>query len=208
VLNRLFIIGQTIVLILSEIGWPSKFFSRYFPVLGKEFGLGPLGLIQMLIGAAILSHYVNSFALVAAFFLFSIGCLNVFLGLVFREGAKSKRSLLSWKESNKNVLPKHIGGLSETRPGTAMGHTGPHGMYYHQKSASYATQAPYGSVPPSFVSHSHTGNSSMSHGDDSFRSQEKSSYGFGRQGEKAAAMRGFFITKPVESLPKYVPRPE
>ncbi|KAJ2935337.1 hypothetical protein H1R20_g1757, partial [Candolleomyces eurysporus] len=92
VLNRLFIIGQTLVLILSEIGWPSKFFSTYFPVLGKEFGLGALGLIQMLIGAAILSHRVDTFTLVAAFFLFSIGCLNVLLGLIFREGAKSKSS--------------------------------------------------------------------------------------------------------------------
>ena len=48
VLNRLFIIGQAVVLILSELGFPSKFFETFFPVLGKEFGLGALGLIQML----------------------------------------------------------------------------------------------------------------------------------------------------------------
>ena len=48
VLNRLFIIGQTVVLIFSEFGFPSAFFTRYFPVLGKNFGLGALGVIQML----------------------------------------------------------------------------------------------------------------------------------------------------------------
>lgn len=48
VLNRLFIIAQVVVLILSELGFPAKFFNVYFPVLGKDFGLGALGLIQML----------------------------------------------------------------------------------------------------------------------------------------------------------------
>jgi len=48
VLNRLFIIAQVVVLILSEFGFPAKFFNVYFPVLGKDFGLGALGLIQML----------------------------------------------------------------------------------------------------------------------------------------------------------------
>lgn len=48
VLNRLLIIFQTIVLILSELGWPSAFFNRFFPVLGKDFGLGALGVIQCL----------------------------------------------------------------------------------------------------------------------------------------------------------------
>jgi len=48
VLNRLLIIGQTTVLFLSEFGWPSVFFERFFPILGKDFGLGPLGLMQCL----------------------------------------------------------------------------------------------------------------------------------------------------------------
>lgn len=48
VLNRLLIIGQVIILFLSEIGWPSAFFERFFPVLGDEFGLGALGVIQCL----------------------------------------------------------------------------------------------------------------------------------------------------------------
>ena len=48
VLNRLLIICQIILLILSEVGWPQKFFSRFFPVLGYDFGLGALGIIQCL----------------------------------------------------------------------------------------------------------------------------------------------------------------
>ena len=46
VLNRLLIIFQAIVLIMSEVGWPAPFFDTYFPVLGQSFGLGALGIIQ------------------------------------------------------------------------------------------------------------------------------------------------------------------
>lgn len=101
VVNRLFIIFQVIVLLLSEIGWPMGFFNRYFPVLGDDFGLGPLGIFQCLIGATILSHHVDDFTLVAAFMLFSIGCLNMLLGLVFRERAKDKRSLFTWRHEKR-----------------------------------------------------------------------------------------------------------
>ena len=48
VLNRLLIIFQVMVLILSEIGWPMSFFNRFFPVLGSDFGLGAVGVIQCL----------------------------------------------------------------------------------------------------------------------------------------------------------------
>jgi hypothetical protein len=36
---------------------------------------------------------------------------------------------------------------------------------------------------------------------------EHSGFGFGRQGEKQAGLKGFLISKPVESLPRYVPKP-
>jgi len=48
VLNRLLIIAQIFVLILSEVGYPEKFFNRFFPVLGPNFGLGPLGVMECL----------------------------------------------------------------------------------------------------------------------------------------------------------------
>ena len=31
-------------------------------------------------------------------------------------------------------------------------------------------------------------------------------FGFGRQGEKAAGLKGYLISKPVESLPRYAPK--
>ncbi|CAL1698292.1 unnamed protein product [Somion occarium] len=105
VLNRLLIIFQAIVLILSEIGWPAQFFDKFFPVLGKDFGLGALGVIQGLLGAAVLSHHVDEFSLVSAFFLFAVGCLNMLLGLIFRERAKAQRSIRAWRDGTKDVLP-------------------------------------------------------------------------------------------------------
>jgi len=168
VLNRLFIIFQAVVLILSELGFPSSFFTHYFPVLGKDFGLGALGIIQMLIGAAILSHHVDTFTLVSAFFLFSLGCVNVLVGLIFRQSAKSKRSFTSWREHAKSALPTHVAGV-DVRPAT-------------------------------FMSKSYTG------GTDRPPIGRMSNTGFGRQGEKAAGLRGFLISKPVESLPRYAPK--
>jgi len=205
VLNRLFIIAQVVVLVLSELGFPAKFFNVYFPVLGKDFGLGALGLIQMLyvlhppclqnillnifslsIGAAVLSHHVDTFTLVSAFFLFSIGCLNVFVGLIFRQGAKSKRSITSWRDHAKSAIPTHIGGVNIT---------------------PYTSSVL--SSPPSFISNMYTGKSASSDGIDSKGDNEKeklASFGFGRQGEKAAGLKGFLIAKPVESLPRYMPK--
>lgn len=104
VLNRLLIIAQTVVLILSELGWPAAFFDHYFPVLGSNFGVGALGVMQCLIGASVLSHFVKVFPLVSAFFLFSVGCLNILIGLIFREHVKSTRSILSFRDRAEDVL--------------------------------------------------------------------------------------------------------
>jgi len=169
IINRLFIIFQVIILFLSEIGWPIAFFERFFPVLGPTFGLGALGIFQCLLGAAILSHHVDDFSLVSAFFLFALGCLNILLGLIFRERAKSKRSITQWRSDSKPILPN----IRDIKLG----------------------KSSVGSDKPDF---------------DSWRSGgslEKGGYGFGRQGEKAAGLKGFLISKPVESLPRYVTRP-
>ncbi|TFK36490.1 hypothetical protein BDQ12DRAFT_241609 [Crucibulum laeve] len=183
VLNRLLIIFQTIVLIMSELGFPSSFFVKYFPVLGKDFGLGALGLIQMLIGAAVLSHRVDTFTLVSAFFLFSLGCLNTFLGLVFRASAKSKRSVTSWREHAKSALPTHVAGV-DVRP-----------------------MMP--SSPPSFVSNMWNSNTDgeKNRASDTPSGKSSTGFGFGRQGEKAAGLKGYLISKPIESLPRYMPKP-
>ncbi|THH16226.1 hypothetical protein EW146_g4375 [Bondarzewia mesenterica] len=169
----------TIVLVLSEIGWPARFFDRYFPVLGSDFGLGALGVIQCLIGAAVLSHHVDDFALVSAFFLFALGCLNVLLGLVFRQHAKAKRSVTSWREQAKGVLPSNV-------------------SVNVQRAASAASAASTLFGP----------NDSEEKGRKADRDRDRwAGYGFGRQGEKKAGLKGFLISKPVESLPRYAPPP-
>ncbi|KAI0063324.1 hypothetical protein BV25DRAFT_1907100 [Artomyces pyxidatus] len=173
VLNRLLIIFQIIVLILSELGWPQSFFNRFFPVLGSDFGLGALGVMQGLIGAAILSHHVDDFALVSAFFLFVVGCLNIFFGLIFRQHAKSKRSITSWREQAKGVLPAPV-----------------------QRAASAASAA--ASLSSTVFGTPMEKNEG---------GEKWAGYGFGRQGEKKAGLKGFLISKPLESLPRYAPKP-
>jgi len=173
VVNRLLIIFQVVILIMSEMGWPAVFFDRYFPILGKDFGVGALGLFQCLLGAAILSHHIDTFTLVSAFFLFSIGCLNILVGLIWREKVKVKRSFTAWKERAKDVLPtRAVNGVEK-------------GMEFGR-----------------YVYSHHTGDSNTSRSA-SVSSIEKSGLGFGRQGEKAANLKGFLISKPAETAPKY-----
>ncbi|KAJ7355911.1 hypothetical protein DFH08DRAFT_922760 [Mycena albidolilacea] len=170
VVASLLIIFQVIILLLSELSWPAVFFDRFFPVLGAGFGLGALGIFQCLIGAQILAHHVDDFSLVSAFFLFSIGCLNMLLGLVFREGAKSKRSLRGKRDASKGIIAA--------------------GPQFTNVSG------------PQFVNNvfpEKTDNVSFA----SWKSTDKAGYGFGRQGEKAAGLRGFLIQRPEESLPRY-----
>ncbi|EDR05567.1 uncharacterized protein LACBIDRAFT_302865 [Laccaria bicolor S238N-H82] len=47
------------------------------------------------------------------FFRFSIGCLNVLMGLIFQklEGTKSKRSVTFWREHTKSALPTQARGV-------------------------------------------------------------------------------------------------
>ncbi|KAF8136668.1 hypothetical protein EV363DRAFT_1447025 [Boletus edulis] len=184
VINRLFIIFQVITLILSELGWPAAFFDRFFPVLGTQFGLGALGIFQGLIGASVLSQHVDDFTLVAAFFLFIIGCINMLLGLIFRESVKERRSITAWRAGPQNTLPTHLPPAAHlNRAGTSSsGRSFASSTVYEDKSRDL----------PEFGA---------------ARSASRAGYGFGRQGEKAAGMKGFLISKPLETLPRYAARP-
>jgi len=183
VINRLFIIFQVITLILSELGWPAAFFNRFFPVLGSQFGLGALGIFQGLIGASVLSQHVDDFTLVAAFFLFVIGCLNMLLGLVFRESAKQRRSIKAWRAGPQDTLPTHLPPAANlNRSATSStGQSFASSTVYEEKGRDLAE---FGAA----------------------RSASRAGYGFGRQGEKAAGMKGY-ISKPLETLPRYAARP-
>ncbi|KAG0701759.1 hypothetical protein DFH29DRAFT_925266 [Suillus ampliporus] len=187
IINRLLIIFQVVILFLSEIGWPSSFFERFFPVLGAGFGLGALGIFQGLIGAAVLSQHVDDFTLVSAFFLFVLGCINMFIGLLFRESAKSRRSITSWREEAKGVLPTTnlppVAHLNLNRSGSS-------------SSAQSFTSSTLNDEKTSDLSEFGAG-----------RSNSRAGYGFGRQGEKAAGLKGFLISKPLETLPRYAARP-
>ena len=141
------------------------------------------------IGAAILSHHVNKFTLVTAFFLFSVGCLNMTLGLIFRELAKSKRSIRAWRNGdNAGTLPMHSGDLATPKfhPslfGGQPAETSEHGEKSSglgfgtqgEKQAGLRGTAP--ALPP-----------------------------VGRCDAKLC-FSGFMITKPSEAVPHYVPRP-
>ncbi|KAG6334518.1 hypothetical protein ID866_4571 [Astraeus odoratus] len=181
IVNRLLIIFQVIILIMSEVGWPATFFDRFFPVLGTDFGLGALGIFQGLIGAAVLSQHVDDFTFVAAFFLFVLGCINMLLGLIFRESAKDRRSITAWRNEDRNVLPTHSSVANLNRSATASSaQSSMSSTVYDEKARDLAE---FGAA------------------------RGRAGYGFGRQGEKAAAMKGFLISKPIESLPRYAARP-
>ncbi|KAJ3779675.1 hypothetical protein GGU10DRAFT_399784 [Lentinula aff. detonsa] len=77
------------------------------------------------------------------------------------------------------------------------------------RSESKAVLPTIGNPRPVFVnvSPNYTGNSEKTQlisEFGSFRSTDKSGYGFGRQGEKTAGLRGFILQRPEESLPRYV----
>jgi len=163
VVNRLLIITQIVILVLSECSWPMSAFDKFFPVLGTTFGLGPLGVFECLIGATILSHYVDDFTLVAAFFLFAIGCLNILLGLVFGVKAKHKRSIRAWRSGSDDILPP----VGEKRPAF----TRPDSSYV--ASFFKPSEKPEFGVPPT--------------------NRTTSGLGFGSHGERAAGLKGGYL---------------
>jgi hypothetical protein len=175
VLNRLLILLQVILLILSEIGWPNTFFARFLPFLGDEHGVGAIGVLECLIGAQVNSHAVDDFPMVAAFLLFSIGCLNIILALIFGKAAKSHRSILSWRD--RDVLPKTSADLA--RAASQKTHNSP----AWSANSSIFNEKPHGRQSP-----------------DGYRSASPPgygyNYGFGKQGEKKAAQEGYLVGKP------------
>lgn len=90
----------------------------------------------------------------------------MFLGLIFRESAKEKRSITSWRAEAKGILPTS----TDNRP--VFTHASP---AYVQRSFSVEKDRP----------------DTAEFG--TWRSTEKAGYGFGRQGEKAAGLRGFIL---------------
>lgn len=206
ILNRILIILEVIILLLAELSHPiiSRFFDRFFPVLGPNFGLGALGVFECLIGATILSHHVDDFSLVSAFFLFSVGCINILLGLIFRERAKVYRSIGAFRDARNGGLPTH----ADSRPAF--------GAPSQQYVASHFISNPRAvSQAPSYTDEKNSiyGGYGASEKSDRYEQDyrniaaAKAGYGFGRQGEKAAGLKGFLIAQPEQTLPRFASYP-
>ncbi|WWC66435.1 uncharacterized protein I206_100337 [Kwoniella pini CBS 10737] len=189
ILNRIFITFECILLTMSEIGVPRRLFEEWIPILGPAHGLGGLGVFQALIGAQVLSHYCELFPQVSSWLLFIIGCFNILAGIFLRAGAKKKRLIFSWEN------------VSSLTPQTRMAATA-WDMITDKKPISDAGQT--AQAPP-------LTRSTTSSSDTPLLPETKNKtipgakfggFGFGRQGERQAAERGWKISKPSEVLPR------
>ena len=90
------------------------------------------------IGAAVLSHYVDTFTLVSAFFVFSVGCLHILLGFIFSSSARAKRSVTSWRDQVEPPLPSYT-------PGSATPRTlaNPPSLVWGEKKAGSGSASPF-----------------------------------------------------------------
>lgn len=142
------------------------------------------------ISTQILSHFVEDFTLVSTFFLFAVGCLNILLGLIFRESAKAKRSICSsrWRARVRNVLPNF-----QWTPAVSVSNN----------FISRVISSPTEILVTPYMGYWQEGSDATVPDNVSWKSTEKVQYGFGTQGEKSAALRGYVVQKPVESLPRY-----
>ncbi|RSH91025.1 hypothetical protein EHS25_010201 [Saitozyma podzolica] len=195
ILNRLFIVFECILLILSEVGIPRKFFENFMPVLGPAHGLGCLGVFQCLIGAQVLSHYCDLFPQVSSWLLFIIGGLNIVAGVVLRAKAKERQLIFSWEN------------VSSLTPQTRMAATA-WDMVTEKRQASQASHSHSASqgmteVPLERSATQASDSPLLPSGVGQTMSERFAGFGFGRQGEKKAAERGWKISRPMESLPRY-----
>jgi len=113
---------------------------------------------------------VDDFTLVSAFFLFVIGCLNMLLGLIFRESGKGRRSITSWRDEAKGVLP------TNNLPSVA--HLNLNRSTSSNSGQSFASSTMYEEKTRDLAEFG------------AGRSGSRAGYGFGRQGEKAAGLKG------------------
>lgn len=194
ILNRLFIVFECLLLTFAEVGFPKRLFEDFVPVLGPGHGLGCLGVFQALIGAQVLSHYCDLFPQVTSWLLFIIGCLNIVAGLVFRSKAKPKRLIFSWEN------------VSSLTPQTRMAATAWDMVSEKRRPAPSTTSegSVGGSQPPLSRSASQHSDTPLLPSANVQPGARFGGFGFGKQGERQAAERGFKISRPLETLPKYV----
>ncbi|CAO1638051.1 unnamed protein product [Parajaminaea phylloscopi] len=94
-LDRVFILILCLLGFMSEINWGGiceRAFQHCLPIFGLTYGLSALGSLQMMVGASLLSRYLDTFALVTAWLLFFVGLVHMLLGLAFGARVKAWRS--------------------------------------------------------------------------------------------------------------------
>ncbi|KZT50942.1 hypothetical protein CALCODRAFT_504117 [Calocera cornea HHB12733] len=199
ILNRLFILFQCLILLWSELGFYERILKDLMPILGPDFGVWTTGAMQCMISAVVLSHHVDEFPLVAAFFLFAVGCLNIIIGLIFRAKMKQERILFNFLGKTKSTLKS---GTTSLLP--------KFGSDDDDDSAKLFTGAPR---KPAFLSGvrgkiSRPIINSQSDADNGgYGFTDMKGWGFGRQGQKAAEYNGHIISEPESTLPKYAGSP-
>jgi len=86
---------EVAVLFLAETGFPASFFTNWIPCLDHEHSLVGLGVLEVLLAAQMMSHFMDPFPLVACFFLLIAGLFNIFT--MYFDRPKFFRSYLFWK---------------------------------------------------------------------------------------------------------------
>ncbi|WVW82216.1 hypothetical protein I302_104222 [Kwoniella bestiolae CBS 10118] len=191
ILNRIFIIFECILLTMSEVGIPRRLFEEWIPILGPAHGLGCFGVFKALIGAQVLSHYCELFPQVSSWLLFIIGCFNILAGIFLRAGAKKKRLIFSWEN------------VSSLTPQTRLAATA-WDMISEKKSSSSVPSESGAAAPPLTRSTTNSSDTPLlpETKNKTVPGAKFGGFGFGRQGEKQAAERGWKISKPSEVLPR------
>nr|XP_031861305.1 uncharacterized protein CI109_003277 [Kwoniella shandongensis]KAA5528377.1 hypothetical protein CI109_003277 [Kwoniella shandongensis] len=181
VLNRVFIAFECILLTMSEIGVPRRIFEEFIPILGPGHGLGCLGVFQALIGAQVLSHYCKRFPQVSSWLLFIIGCFNI-LANVSSLTPQTRMAATAWDMVSEK----------RSRSATPSGATGAGGGGGDNEAKPTLSRSATASSDSPLLPQNTTAPGARFGG-----------FGFGRQGEKAAAERGWKISKPADALPRY-----
>jgi len=88
-------IVEIVVLFLSETGFPASFFRKWIPCLDNEHSLVGLGVLQLLLAAQMMSHFLEPYPLVATFFLLFAGIFNILT--MYFDRPKFFRSYAFWK---------------------------------------------------------------------------------------------------------------
>jgi Fe-S-cluster containining protein len=136
-------IVETLILILSEIGFPASFFKKWIPCLDNEHSLVGLGVLELLLAAQMMSHFMETFPLVACFFLLIAGIFNICT--MYFDRPKFFRSYAFWKSS------RAVNDLKSVESGASRIYSSPHNRtvsaapsIFTEKEHSSPVQAPYG----------------------------------------------------------------